>query len=267
MTDGEIRVVVSGATGKMGREVIRTMVAEPGLRLVGAVASRAREDAGVVAGMEPLGIPVSANLRETLAGAEPDVLVDFTTPDAVERHVQEALEFGVRPVVGTSGVTREQVRRWDGLCRERSVGGIVAPNFAVGAVLLMRFVREAARYLPHVEIIEMHHDGKLDAPSGTAVKTAEELAEAGIDLSSGRPDERELFPGARGAAIGGVRVHSVRLPGLVAHQEVILGGPGQILTVRHDSLDRVSFMPGVVLAVRGVMGYVGMMYGLEPLLG
>ncbi|MDI3256272.1 MAG: 4-hydroxy-tetrahydrodipicolinate reductase [Kyrpidia sp.] len=266
MAESDIRVVVAGAAGKMGREVIRAVVREPGLRLVGAVGTQPRADAGTVAGIGEMGIPVSADLRETLIAARPDVLVDFTRPDVVADHVNQALELGIRPVVGTTGVTQEQIRRWDDFCRQRGIGGIVAPNFAVGAVLMMRFAREAARFFPHVEIIEMHHDGKLDAPSGTAVKTAEDIAVTGAGITSGRPDERELWPGARGADVNGVRIHSVRLPGLVAHQEVILGGPGQILTLRHDSVDRSSFMPGVVLAVRGVMTYSGMVYGLEHLL-
>ncbi|MDI3327318.1 MAG: 4-hydroxy-tetrahydrodipicolinate reductase [Alicyclobacillaceae bacterium] len=266
MSNGNIRVAVVGAAGKMGREVVRTVVREEGLELVGAVGTRPAPDAGVVAGIGEIGVPLSDNLQEVLVNRKPDVLVDFTRPDAAVHHVEAALALGVRPVVGTTGIPGESIRRWDAICREQNIGGLVAPNFAIGAVLMMRFAKEAARFFPHVEIVEMHHDRKLDAPSGTAVKTAEEIVSSGAPIRSGRPDEKELRPGARGADVGGVRIHSVRLPGFVAHQEIFFGGMGQVLTIRHDAVDRQCFMPGVVMAVRAVMTYTGMLYGLEPLL-
>jgi 4-hydroxy-tetrahydrodipicolinate reductase len=177
------------------------------------------------------------------------------------------LEAGARPVVGTTGFSPSDIGELESLARRLRIGGLVAPNFAIGAVLLMKFAAEASRYLPDVEIIELHHNQKADAPSGTAIKTAE-LIEAVQGTPQGmKVAEKELLSGARGGRHNRVRIHSVRLPGLVAHQEVLLGGVGQVLTLRHDSLSRESFMPGVLLGVRRVMELDHLVYGLEKLLG
>ncbi|MCS6831702.1 MAG: 4-hydroxy-tetrahydrodipicolinate reductase, partial [bacterium] len=190
---------------------------------------------------------------------------DFTTLGAAVSHIYTALEHGVIPVVGTSGFSaqtlsdiREAVERTRTAC-------IIVPNFAIGAVLMMRFAKEAARYFPSVEIIELHHDGKIDAPSGTAIRTAEMIAAARTERPRQMVQEQK-FEGARGASVANVPVHSVRLPGLVAHQMVIFGGQGEILTIRHDSMDRQSFMPGVMLAVRKAREAQGLIVGLEHLL-
>lgn len=262
-----IRVIVAGAKGRMGSEVIRLIQREEGLELAAAVArSGIGEDIGEVVGIGPVGIPLQGTLSDALMGTTADVLVDFTVPSSVEPHLEQALAAGIRPVVGTSGLDEAAVEQWSLRFREQGLGGVVAPNFAIGAVLMMKFAATAARYMPHVEIIEMHHDRKLDAPSGTAVKTAEMVAQARPELKQGHPEETETWEGARGAYTNGFRVHSVRLPGLVAHQEVLLGGPGQLLTIRHDSLNRESFMPGVKLAVERAMELKGLVYGLEHLL-
>jgi len=264
-----IRVIVSGAGGKMGREVVRAVRGAADMELVAAVdPSYAGRDAGELAGLGFTGVPVSGSLAEALArdGAHGACLVDFTAPDAVYANVMQALEAGLRVGFGTTGLSDQELGQIDRAARERGLGVIHAPNFAIGAVLMMRFAAEAARFFDEVEIIELHHDQKKDAPSGTAVKTAEMIREARGRRSRRLDAETEVLPGARGGELDGVRIHSVRLPGLVAHQEVILGLPGQTLTIRHDSLDRASFMPGVLLAIRKVGEVTGLVYGLERLL-
>ncbi len=257
-----IRVLVSGAAGRMGFEVVRAVREAPGMECVAAVdpsLSDCIRDDDIVCGTD---------LAAALAAAHPDVMVDFTRPDAVAANVALALAAGVDCVVGTTGLAESQLR-------ELADGGapgtclFFAPNFAIGAVLMMQFAERAARYLPSVEIIELHHDRKLDAPSGTAIRTARLIA-AARSVSPDTPGRESELPGmdgARGAVVDGVAVHSVRLPGLVAHQEVVFGGQGQTLTLRHDCIDRTSFMPGVILAIRGVGGRSGLVVGLEHLLG
>jgi 4-hydroxy-tetrahydrodipicolinate reductase len=239
-----MRVGVLGAAGRMGSEVCRAVDAAPDLELV------ARLDAG--------------DDREPLRAA--DVVVDFTTPGAVMDNLHWCIDAGRHVVVGTTGfdATRlDTVRSW--LTEHPDVGVVVAPNFGIGAVLLMRFAAEAARYFDSAEIVELHHPNKVDAPSGTARRTAELIAAA----RDGRPSPdatTEALDGARGADVDGVRVHAVRLTGLVAHQEVLLGGPGETLTIRHDSLSRESFMPGVLLAIRAVATRPGLTEGIDGLL-
>lgn len=267
MADTAIRVVVVGAKGRMGREVVKTVVNDPQLELVGAVdRSLTQIDVGIALGLGELGVAFTTTLGETLIEANADVMIDFTNPNVVRENVYTALEYGVRPVVGTTGMTQEDLRAWDLILHEKEIGGVVAPNFAIGAILMMKFAAQAARYLPHVEIIEMHHDQKLDAPSGTAVKTAELIAKERQHMTQGHPAEEEKLSGARGADFDGMRIHSVRLPGYVAHQEVVFGGIGQTLTIRHDSINRESFMPGVAMAVKKVMNLTGLVYGLENLM-
>ncbi len=240
-------VGVLGAKGRMGTEVCRAVEAAADLELVAAL--DLDED------------------REPLRAAQ--VVVDFTTPDAVLGNVAWCLRAGLSVVVGTTGFTADrldQVRSW--LADAPGAGVLVAPNFSIGAVLMMRFAAEAAAHYPSVEIIEMHHPDKADAPSGTARRTAELIAEARRAAGlGGSPDAtRTALDGARGAEVDRVRVHAVRLAGLLAHQEVLLGGPGETLTIRHDSLDRVSFMPGVLLAVRAVLNRPGLTVGIDTLL-
>ena len=179
---------------------------------------------------------------------------------------QMILRAGAHPVVGTTGFRPEEIRRLQRLAASENRGGLIAPNFAIGAVLLMKFAADAARYFPAVEVIELHHDQKLDAPSGTAIKTVEMIREVSTEERKPLAGETETLPGARGARYMGVPIHSVRLPGFVAHEEVIFGGLGQILTIRHDSVSRESFMPGVLLAVRKVVQLDALYYGLETIL-
>ncbi|WP_426514578.1 4-hydroxy-tetrahydrodipicolinate reductase [Dactylosporangium sp. McL0621] len=206
--------------------------------------------------------------RDTLEGAQ--VVVDFTTPDAVFGNIDWCLEHGVNLVVGTSGFTTERIELVrDKLAARPGIGIVIAPNFAIGAVLLMEFAAKAARHFESVEIVEMHHPKKIDAPSGTALRTARIIAEARAEAGLGAmPDAtKEEMAGARGSDVEGVRVHALRATGLVAHQEVLFGTAGETLTLRHDSYDRVSFMPGVLLAVRSVITRPGLTVGLDALLG
>ncbi len=249
-----IKVAVAGAAGRMGREVVAAVGGAGDLALV---AQAARAD----------------DLGRILAESRPTALVDFTVPEAVMGNIEIALASRVVPVVGTTGLGPSEIERVRSLCRAHATGALVAPNFAIGAVLMMRFCEEAAKFLPDAEIIEMHHERKLDAPSGTAAKTAEMIAQgrAGAAQTMPPPEAFEKIPGARGGrGAGDVPVHSVRLPGFVASQMVIFGGLGQTLTIRHDSLDRKSFMPGVLLAVRHAPALAAnggeLVYGLENLL-
>ncbi|MGC4805429.1 4-hydroxy-tetrahydrodipicolinate reductase [Micromonospora sp. DT233] len=244
-----IRVGVLGARGRMGIEVCKAVYAAADLELVAMV----DQGDGLFAASD--------------AGAE--VVVDFTTPDAVMENLRWCVDQGISAVVGTTGFTAEriaQVRGW--LADKPGVGVVIAPNFGIGAVLMMQFAERAARHFESVEIIEQHHPRKLDAPSGTATHTARRIAAARAEAGLGPvPDATaEEVAGARGADIDGVRVHAVRATGLLAHQEVLLGTLGETLTIRHDSYDRVSFMPGVLLAVRAVRHRPGLTLGLDPLL-
>ena len=262
-----IRVGVLGAAGRMGRMVCRAVAEDPDLALVAAVnPGRSGEPVARMAGVESVDVTVSES-PEALLTAQAEVAVDFTTPDSVMGNVRWAIENGIHVVVGTTGLAGgdlDEIRRRLDEAGNRS-NAIVAPNFALGAVLLQRFAEEAARFFPAAEIIELHHEGKADAPSGTAMATAERMA--GARTEDRRGPAGESVAGVRGGDVGGIRVHSVRLPGLVAHQEVIFGGVGQTLTIRHDSPQRESFMPGVILAVKAVAARPGLTVGLEPILG
>jgi 4-hydroxy-tetrahydrodipicolinate reductase len=249
-----ITVAVSGALGRMGREVVVAVGAETDLALVAEV------DKG-------------DDLAAVLTQTKPVVVVDFSVPEAVLGNIETILAAGSVPIVGTTGLSPADVEYVRALCQKYKRGALIAPNFAIGAVLLMQFARLAAKHMPDAEIIEMHHEKKLDAPSGTAAKTAEMIAEGRAEvLPTPLPtDAFEKIPGSRGGkGVGDVPVHSVRLPGFVASQMVIFGGLGQTLTLRHDSIDRKSFMPGVILAVRYAPQLAAnggeLVYGLENLL-
>jgi len=245
-----LKVGVLGARGRMGAEVCRAVDAAEGLELVAMV------DAG--------------DWLFNIADAGADVVVDFTTPDVVMDNIRFCVDQGISCVVGTTGFDEARlatVREW--VEHRDDMGVLIAPNFGIGAVLSMRFAEQAARFFESVEIVEMHHPSKVDAPSGTAERTARVVAQARAD--AGMPPVPDAtvqeMTGARGCNPHGVRVHSVRLAGLVAHQEVLFGTTGETLSIRHDSLDRVSFMPGVLLAVREVTRRPGLTVGLESLLG
>jgi 4-hydroxy-tetrahydrodipicolinate reductase len=263
-----VRVGVLGATGRMGQVVCNAVLDAPDLELAAVVArstgvGRPLRDLVPDAPEELL---VGESLSDLIA-AEAEVVVDFSRPEATAAAVEGLLPEGVHLVSGTTGLPAELMDDLAALAGKTDHGNVVwAPNFALGAVLAMHFAAVAGRFYPAAEVIELHHKGKADAPSGTALRTARAIAavrEQPAQPSAGG----ESVAGARGGEVDGVRVHSVRLPGLVAHQEVIFGGQGEVLTLRHDSLDRSSFMPGVLLAVQAVATRPGLTVGLEPLLG
>ncbi len=265
-----IRVLVTGATGRVGREVLAAVIRESDMELVGAVDPQgAGTGVGALLPNSSADMVVSADLWQTIAATRPHVMVDFTTPAVVVDNIRIAIEAGVCPVVGTTGIPETRIDEIRQLADDKKVGVLIAPNFAIGAVLMMEFAVKAAQYLPDVEIIELHHERKLDAPSGTALLTARKIVEAREaaavgDDEPGSPESDQAV--ARGENYRGIRIHSVRLPGFVAHQEVIFGGLGQILTIRHDSTDRRSFMPGILLAIRKVRSLTGLVIGLEYIL-
>ena len=262
-----LKVVVVGAVGRMGREVVKAVLKEDDLLLAGAIdAVEHGEDIGLLVTGKQCGIPVTGNLGRVIEETGTDVVVDFTTPETIRDNLNTVLHHKVHAVIGTTGLSEEDISEIHSSAEEAGVGVLIAPNFAIGAVLMMKFAAEAAKYLPNVEIIELHHDRKLDAPSGTAIKTAELIRENRDFINQGHPEEHEKIPGTRGGDFEGMRIHSIRLPGLVAHQEVIFGGIGQTLTIRHDSINRESFMPGVILAVKKAVELKGVTYGLEKIL-
>ena len=240
------RVIVSGAAGSMGSLVCGAIEEHDNYELVG------RYD------------PAVAELADPAVLADADVVVEFTNPDVVMANLRQWKERGWHVVVGTSGFTAERIAEAGSVFGSGPPNCLIVPNFSIGAVLAMRFAGEAAAHFAAAEIIELHHDGKADAPSGTAIATAGRIAVAGPQAR--KTESTELAPGARGASIDGVPVHSVRLPGLVAHQEVILGGLGETLTIRHDTTDRQAFIPGVLLSIRRVHEFPGVTVGLDLLL-
>ncbi|QCT02593.1 dihydrodipicolinate reductase [Paenibacillus algicola] len=259
-----IRVAVIGAGGRMGKEVVKLVLQDEELELACAVGmSDSGKDAASLVGLPPCGVIVTSDLELALVESKPDVMVDFTNPQSAYGNTALAIKHGVRPVMGTTGFTSEQIEDLDKQCQDKGIGGLIAPNFSIGAILMMKFAAQAAKYLPHVEIIETHGDQKLDAPSGTSIKTAELIAANREELRQGNPSEEEVIEGARGGYYNGFRIHSVRLPGVFAQQEVIFGGFGQSLKIRHDSYERAGYMPGVKMAVQKVMEYTGMIYGFD----
>jgi 4-hydroxy-tetrahydrodipicolinate reductase len=252
-----IRVGVLGAGGRMGREVCGAVAAADDLTLAAAVDPQHVD-------LDASGVRVVSSL-EGLTDADVRVAVDFTHPTSVLPNARWCLTNGIHAVVGTTGMTPADLEELRGLAEGGDAHCFVAPNFALGAVLLMRFATEAARYFDAAEVIELHHDGKADAPSGTAIATARAIGAARSGTWS-PPGAIGEFAGARGAAVDGVQVHAVRLPGLLAHQEVLFGGAGQVLSVRHDAMDRSAFMPGVLMAIRAIGERPGLTVGLDALL-
>lgn len=260
-----IRVVVQGALGRMGREVVNALCQEPETEVAGATELNVPTDRLEL----PDGsgsVPLSANLDQLLAECRPDVLVDFTAASATMPAVHAATARGVSLVIGTTGLSTADLDEIERLATASGVGAVVAPNFALGAVIMMHLASVAAKYLDYAEITEHHHDRKADAPSGTALNTARDMVRARGRPFLKYPAAEQAFP-SRGEAVEGINIHSVRLPGLLAHQEVIFGAPGQTLAIRHDTISRECFMPGVILAVKEVVHRKGLVRGLDALLG
>jgi 4-hydroxy-tetrahydrodipicolinate reductase len=260
-----ITVVVHGASGKMGQEVIRAVSREPGMQVVGVVDQLPTEDTLVIPGSSTR-VPFSSDIDQMLAGVKPDVMVDFSLAAATKAALPQAVKRGVNLVIGTTGFTAADLDEMSLLARQYKTGIIVAANFALGAVLMMHLSNIAAKYFDFAEIIELHHYQKVDFPSGTALATAR-----GMVKSKGKPfslpaAEQGQTASGRGKQVDGITIHSVRLPGFVANQEVIFGMAGQTLRIKHDTINRECFMPGVILAVKEVLKRPGLTVGLEALL-
>ncbi|HSA06440.1 MAG TPA: 4-hydroxy-tetrahydrodipicolinate reductase [Candidatus Gastranaerophilales bacterium] len=264
----KIKVGVSGACGKMGQAVIKAVQAEADMELVAAIdIAYCGKDIGEITNNTTCGVIIENSLEKALQEKQIDVMVDFTNPDLVYKNTKLILENNCRPVIGTTGLVPEEIKELENLSVQKNLGCLIAPNFAVGAVLMMMFSQKASKYFSNAEIIELHHNKKKDAPSGTAIKTAELMTQERKAFGQDNCVEVETLKGSRGGiSEANIHIHSVRLPGFVAHQEVIFGAPGQALTVRHDSFDRISFMPGVILSIRQVMANKGFIYGLESIL-
>ncbi|MFP3903922.1 MAG: 4-hydroxy-tetrahydrodipicolinate reductase [Armatimonadota bacterium] len=265
-----IRVLVSGACGSMGGYVSAALHEADDMELVAAV-----DPAGVGHALGKIcpeltgaaaDIEVSGHLTSSLQQAEPDVMIDFTTPAVVMDNIEAALNAGVPCVVGTTGFSEIDLKTVDRMCEAKGVPCLIAPNFSIGANLMMTFAAEAAAAFDYAEIIERHHENKKDAPSGTAVKTAELMAEAREKPFRVVPTERHNVEGSRGGQIGNIPIHAVRLPGYVANQEVVFGGTGEVLKISHETTSRECFMPGVLLAVREIQNMTGFTYGLDKIL-
>ncbi|MDV2580813.1 4-hydroxy-tetrahydrodipicolinate reductase [Alkalibacillus haloalkaliphilus] len=262
-----INIILAGPRGKMGTEALKLIERTDHFNLVGCI-DRKHNGLSVkdIDNLPNLNAPIYTESSEAFDELNADVLIDLTNPEVGYDNTHLALLHHVRPVVGTSGFSEEQLSTLKQLSDENKTGIVIAPNFAMGAVLMMRFSQMAAKYFPNVEIIEKHHDQKLDAPSGTAVKTAQMIQEVRQTEQQGHPEEKETIEGARGAEYDGFRIHSVRLPGYIAEQEVTFGQTGQTLKITHSSMDRYSFMSGVQFAVEQVMEMDDYVYGLENLM-
>lgn len=255
-----VKIILAGPRGKMGSEAIKMIQQEPKFELIACI-DRKNKDA------QPefleKSVPIYYDATTCFAEVDADVYIDLTIPEVGFPYTKLALKNQIRTVVGTSGFSDEQINELTTIANEQKTGCIIAPNFALGAVLMMLFSKMAATYFPDVEIIEKHHDNKVDAPSGTATKTVEMIQQTRESKQQGHPEEYEILEGSRGANDDGIRIHSMRLPGLVAHQEVVFGGKSQLLTVKHDSFHRESFMDGLKLAVEEVQSLETLVYGLE----
>ena len=273
-----IPVVVAGAMGRMGAEVIKAVHASEDCHVAGAIDNtpgKEGADIGLELGLGELEVAITADFEGCLCAVSQSVrnsggaavLVDFTHPSVVYEHTRAAIAYGVHPVIGTTGLTPEQLKELTVFSGKASIGGAVIPNFSVGMVLLQQAAAAAARFYDHAELTELHHNRKADAPSGTCIKTAELMEDLGKGFNPPEVDEHESLKGSRGGVReSGLRLHSIRLPGLVAHQEVMFGAPGETYTLRHDTIDRSAYMPGVLLTVRKVRSLEALVYGLERLI-
>lgn len=252
---GQIKVAVCGSCGKMGQEVVKAVIADPQLELVAKI------------DLVCVGENIFGNIEDAIRSTKIDVLVDFTQPASILEHAKTCLNNGVCPVIGTTGLKDSEIEELRQLSKKKGVSCLIAPNFTTGAVLMMMFAKEAAKYFDNAEIIELHHNQKKDAPSGTAIKTAQLMSESKETFAKDNCEEIELVKGARGGnSYSDIKIHSVRMPGYIASQEVIFGASGQIFKLRHDSMDRTCYMKGVIMAIKHVMNNKQFVYGLENIL-
>lgn len=262
-----IRILYNGAAGKMGRLMTNGMLGEEDMQLVAAVDVRhVGEDAGVLAGCGPCGVLIEDDLTAAIERVRPDVMLDFTTPHVIQDSLRIALTHGVACVVGTTGLTDECYKMAGELSVKHNAPVFACANYAITCVLMMKFAAMAARYFPNYEIIEIHDDSKLDAPSGTAIEAARMIARERPYLRQGNPEEFEVLPGARGGEFDGARIHSIRVPGVESIHEIFIGGQGQTLSIRHDATNFSCFWPGVALALRKVQSLSGLTVGLDQIM-
>jgi len=279
-TTQPIPVVVAGALGRMGVEVIKAIHSSQDVELVGAIDTAFTDDGvdvGMSIGLGPLDVFLTDDFEGCLCNVSQEankvgsngsvVLVDFTHPSVVYEHTRAAIAYGVHPVIGTTGLTPAQLMDIGDFADKASIGSAVIPNFSIGMVLLQQAAAAAASFYEHAELVELHHNKKADAPSGTCIKTAELIEEIGKEFNKFEVEEHQSVACSRGGVrTSGLRMHSLRLPGLVAHQEVIFGAPGETYTLRHDTIDRSAYMPGVLLTIRKVRQFQSLIYGLERIL-
>lgn len=242
-----IKVLINGAFGRMGQMTVKALGTNPAFELVGQTGKE-------------------YDLKKSIIDSNAQVVVDFTHPESVYANLNAIIDAGAHPVIGTTGLASKQVAELQEKCAKLKRGGLIAPNFSLGGVLMMKFAKEIVKLMPHVEIIELHHDNKADSPSGTAMRTAEMLAQGNTNVNEPIKASKETIPGARGATYHNIPIHAVRLPGLLAHQQILFGDTGETLTLRHDSIDRQCFMPGVALACEKVIKMDRLAYGLEEIL-
>ena len=273
-------VLVAGALGRMGSEVIKAVKNSSDCRLIAAIETTSDKegfDIGTALGIEELNIPITSDFEGALCSASQSVrdagpenaavLVDFTHPSVAYEHTRASIAYGIHPVIGTTGLDSDQINSLKEFAKKASISGAIIPNFSVGMVLLQQAAAAAASFYDHAELIELHHNQKADAPSGTCIKTAELIEDLGKEFNQTDITEKETASGCRGSLrTSGLRIHSIRLPGLVAHQEVLFGAPGETYSLRHDTIQRSAYMPGVLHTIRKVRQIEGLVYGLERLI-
>jgi 4-hydroxy-tetrahydrodipicolinate reductase len=242
-----IKVLVNGAFGRMGQMTQKAISSNPAFELVGQTGKE-------------------YDLKKSIIDSKAEVVIDFTHPDTVFTSTTAIIDAGARPIIGTTGLTLDQVHKLQDMCAKIKRGGIIAPNFSLGAILMMKYAREVAKYMPNVEIIEAHHNNKAESPSGTSMRTAEMLLEGNPNLNQNGKASKDIVPGARGGNYKQIPIHAVRLPGFLAQQQVVFGNSGETLTIQHSAIDRECFMPGVCLACEKVMSLDHLVYGLDEVL-
>lgn len=264
-----IKILLTGCTGKMGKEAVKTILSDKELKLVGCLGHKnfLGDDIGSLAINKETGLKICSDFDSLLEETKPDILLDLTHAEPALNFIKKSLLKGVKCVSGATGFSEEQLNEIKKVTEENNLTTLIVPNFSIGAVLMMKFSEMAGKYFNDVEIIELHHEKKKDSPSGTAIKTAEMILKNSGKYNSERPDETiEKVHGCRGGTVGNINIHSVRMPGFVATQEVIFGGLGQSLTIKHETINREAFMPGVIFSVRKANELTGYIYGLENLI-
>lgn len=262
------KIVVTGAMGKMGVEIVKTILAQKNLELVGVLGNKSGigEDIGTLIFGKEIGLKLEANFEALINRVKPDIVVDVTLAHVSYNIITTALENNINCITGTTGFSVEQLEKIETLTKEKNLTSFIIPNFSIGAVLMMKFAEKAGKYFDNVEIIEMHHEKKKDSPSGTAIKTAEMISKNNTKFNSNLPESEDKLEGSRGGKLNNINIHSIRLPGFVATQEVIFGGLGQIFVLKHQTINREAYMDGVVFSIKKAIETKGYVYGLESLL-